>query len=57
MCVCGGGGKGSISVTDGHSNVQLNAIKKHLAGSKNGATLLLYLGEGGTRFKFRPCYA
>jgi hypothetical protein len=47
---------GSISVTDGHSNVQLNAIKKHLAGSKNGATLLLYPGEGGARFKFRPCY-
>ena len=48
---------GSITVTDGHSNVQLHAIKKHMAGSKKGATLLLYPGEGGTRFEFRPCYA
>ena len=50
-------GAGSIGVTDAHSNVQLYAIKKHLAGSKKGATLLLYPGEGGTRFEFRPCYA
>jgi hypothetical protein len=48
---------GSISVTDGHSNAQLNAIKTHLTGSKKGATLLLYPGEGGTRFEFRPCDA
>ena len=51
------GGGGSISVTDGHSNVQLNAIKKHLTGSKKRASLLLYPREAGTRFEFRPFYA
>ena len=40
-------GWGSISVTDGDSYVQLNAIKKHLAGSKQGATPQpLYRGKG-----------